>query len=254
MCGTVAAVRDRVAVLGALRLGSTVNQMEASMMVKRIVVSAALVVLATAGSASAQSSKVEVGVVFGGTLADGVSGDNVVAANGNVYNSLEQANSFSWGFNVGVLPNENLEVGFNYGNAGTTLQASGTTTTDIGDMSVNTYHGYVAYNFGGNASRVRPYVLGGFGATSFGSVNYTTPAGLSGQIDGLTKFSSTWGAGVKVFPAPHVGVRFGARWTPTYIKSDATGWWCDPYWGCYVTGDAQYANQFELSGGVAFRF
>jgi hypothetical protein len=241
-------------VLYALRIRSTVNQMEASMKVKTIVVSAALVALATAGPASAQSSKVELGVVFGGTMADGVSGDNVVAANGNVYNSLDQANSFSWGFNLGVLASENIEVGFQFGQAGTTLQASGTTTTDIGDMSVKTYHGYVGYNFGGNTSRLRPYVLIGFGATNYGSVDYTTPGGLSGQIDGLTKFSTTWGAGVKAFPTPHVGVRFGARWTPTYIKSDATGWWCDPYWGCYVTGDAQYANQFELNGGVAFRF
>jgi hypothetical protein len=44
------------------------------------------------------------------------------------------------------------------------------------------------------------------------------------------------------------------RWTPTYIKSDAEGWWCDPYWGCYVVGDAQYSNQFELSGGIVLRF
>ena len=57
-----------------------------------------------------------------------------------------------------------------------------------------------------------------------------------------------------MYPSPNLGVRFGARWTPTYIKSDAAGWWCDPWWGCYVVGDAQYSNQFELSGGVAFRF
>ena len=41
---------------------------------------------------------------------------------------------------------------------------------------------------------------------------------------------------------------------PTYIKSDAEGYWCDPYWGCYVVGDAQYANQFEFSAGISLRF
>ena len=46
----------------------------------------------------------------------------------------------------------------------------------------------------------------------------------------------------------------GLRWTPTYIKSDAEGYWCDPYWGCYVVGDAQYATQFDINGGVTFRF
>jgi hypothetical protein len=39
-----------------------------------------------------------------------------------------------------------------------------------------------------------------------------------------------------------------------FVKSDAAGWWCDPYWGCYVVSDAQYSNQLELSGGVTLRF
>ena len=28
----------------------------------------------------------------------------------------------------------------------------------------------------------------------------------------------------------------------------------DPWWGCYVIGDAQDSNQFELVGGIVFRF
>jgi hypothetical protein len=59
---------------------------------------------------------------------------------------------------------------------------------------------------------------------------------------------------VKVYPGKNVGLKLGMRWTPTYIKSDATGWWCDPYWGCYVTGDSQYSNQFEFGGGITLRF
>ncbi|MET0213234.1 MAG: hypothetical protein ABW292_09540 [Vicinamibacterales bacterium] len=39
-----------------------------------------------------------------------------------------------------------------------------------------------------------------------------------------------------------------------YIKSDAAGWWCDPYWGCYLVGDPQYSNQFGFTGGVTIRF
>ena len=62
------------------------------------------------------------------------------------------------------------------------------------------------------------------------------------------------GAGVKVNASRNVGLKLGLQWTPTYIKSDAAGWWCDPYWGCYVMGDAQYSNQFEFVGGVTFRF
>ena len=73
-------------------------------------------------------------------------------------------------------------------------------------------------------------------------------------IDGGTRFSGTFGAGLKLFPGPRFGLRLEGRWTPTYIKSDAVGWWCDPFWGCYLVGNSQYANQFELSGGVTLRF
>ena len=59
---------------------------------------------------------------------------------------------------------------------------------------------------------------------------------------------------MKIYGKGHVGGRVGVRWTPTYIKSDAAGYWCDPYWGCYVVGDAQYSNQFDINGGITLRF
>jgi hypothetical protein len=101
---------------------------------------------------------------------------------------------------------------------------------------------------------VRPFVFGGLGATHYGAVSYTGVAGQSREIGGETQFSSTWGGGVKIFPGPRFGIRLQARWTPTYIKSEAAGWWCDPFWGCYVVSNAQYSNQFELKGGVTLRF
>jgi len=64
--------------------------------------------------------------------------------------------------------------------------------------------------------------------------------------------------GVQIAPALSGGGKFGirleGRWTPTYIKSDPEGYWCDPYWGCYTVADAEYSNQFELSGGITLRF
>ena len=68
-------------------------------------------------------------------------------------------------------------------------------------MSVNTYHGYFAYNFGGSDAKVVPYVLGGFGATSYGGVDFTRLNGADRQpLVEVTKFSSTWGFGVKAYP------------------------------------------------------
>jgi hypothetical protein len=154
------------------------------------------------------------------------------------------------GFNV----TESVEVGFLYGNQATTLEVSGTSKRDVGDISVKTYHPYVGYNFLDSASKVRPYFYFGLGATSFGSVDFTRLNGQPGTVPGETQFSTTWGVGAKFFATPNFGARFGLHWTPTYIKSDAEGYWCDPWWGCYLVGDSQYSNQWDLAGGVIFRF
>ena len=55
-------------------------------------------------------------------------------------------------------------------------------------------------------------------------------------------------------PGKPVGLKLQFRWTPTYVKTDTDGYWCDPYWGCYTTGDSQYSNQIELNAGLTFRF
>ena len=97
-------------------------------------------------------------------------------------------------------------------------------------------------------------MLIGLGATNYASVAFTGIGGVARETGGETQFSTTWGAGVKFFATPNVGIRVGAHWTPTYIKTDEGGWWCDPYWGCYLVGDAKYANQFHFNGGIVFRF
>ena len=59
---------------------------------------------------------------------------------------------------------------------------------------------------------------------------------------------------MKIYPADgNIGIKLAARWTPTYIKSDPGGVWCDPFWGCFTTGNPQYSNQFEFSGGLSVR-
>lgn len=221
-------------------------------MFRKVVWQAALILLVAAAPVIAQP-RVEVSGLIGWTFSDGVTGDPVLAGDGNIYDEIDVADSFSWGFGVGVLATDNVEVGFMFGRQESRLDVKGTNTVEVGDMPVSTYHGYFAYNFGTADSPVRPYVLGGLGATTFGGVDFAV-GGIAGRTESDTQFSTTWGAGVKFFPAPGAGIRVGVRWTPTYIKSDAAGWWCDPFWGCYVVGDAQYSNQFEFNGGVTVRF
>jgi hypothetical protein len=214
---------------------------------------AAAFVLATAHPALAQ--RVELSGILGWTFSDGVSTDTgILAADGNIYDRVDPKDSFSWGFMAGVYVTPNVEVGFRFNNQESNLQIDGSNTFDLGGMDVTTYHGYFAYNFGESDAMLRPYVMIGFGATNYSDVNFRTPGNLTGTINGETQYSSTWGVGVKAYPSPNFGVRFGLDWTPTYIKSDAAGWWCDPFWGCYVVGSAQYSNQWQLNGGISVRF
>jgi hypothetical protein len=222
-------------------------------MFKRIAL-CALVVLASRTPAYAQSPKVEVDAFAGWTFSDGVSTDNaLVAGDGNVYSRVDPKDSASFGFSVGALVGPHSEFGFMYGQQMSKLVFGGTTDREVGDLTISTYHGYFGYNFGASDAKVRPFVFGGLGATSSGDVNVTV-LGVQHSLSGSTRFSTTWGGGVKFFPNPRFGIRAGVRWTPTYIKSDAAGWWCDPYWGCYLASSAQYANQFDMTGGVSIRF
>jgi hypothetical protein len=218
----------------------------------RLMAITALLILASASSAYAQ--RVELSGIFGWTLSDGVTGDAVLAGDGNLYDEIDLKDSGSWGFSIGVNATDNFEIGFLFGQQLSTLSVLGTAEREVGDLTINTYHPYFAYNGGQRDSTVRPFFLVGLGATNYGGVSFTRLNGEADETESQTQFSTTWGGGVKVFPAPNVGIRVGLQWTPTYIKSDADGWWCDPYWGCYVVGDAQYSNQFQFNGGITFRF
>ena len=196
----------------------------------------------------AQDHNVELSGTAGWVFSDGVTGSGDFAR-------IDPKDAFSWGLRIGFLVNENVEVGGLFNLQSTTYELGSVAggSIDAGDVSIYNYHGYVAYNFGVADAGVRPYFLGGLGVTQYGS--FTTSLGGQREIGGDTKFSTTWALGLKMYPgAGNFGIRLEGRWTPTYIKSDAEGVWCDPYWGCYTVGDAQYSNQWELSGGISLRF
>lgn len=143
-------------------------------------------------------------------MSDGVDGDPILAGDGNVYDRIDPENSGSFGFSFGVLAGENAEFGFIYGRQESTLLIGGTQDREIGDLPITTYHGYFGYNFGAADSVVRPFVFGGLGATKFESVEVSV-AGQNHNLGGATQFSTTWGGGVKIFLAPHFGIRVAGR-------------------------------------------
>jgi len=214
---------------------------------------AAAVLAAAAATASAQDPRVEISGTAGWTFSDGVGGNAALVTGVGTFTSIDPKDAFSWGLRLGFLASEHSEIGFLYNQQATQLELGGTSTFKIGDLKVHNYHGYYAYNLGDSKAKARPYFLLGLGGTQYGTLTVSV-AGTPHDIPGNTRFSGTGALGVKVFPSPKVGILLEGRWTPTYIKTDATGWWCDPYWGCYATGNAQYSNQFELAGGLTLRF
>ena len=219
-------------------------------MFRNALLAVAFVVAASAG-AQAQDHRVEIAGTAGWTFSDGVSGNPVLVPAVGTFDRLDPKDAFSWGARIGFMVNEHVEVGGLFNLQSTTLEAGGTNTLEIGDQKIYNYHGFIAYNFGDPDAKTRPYFLGGAGATQYGGL--TTSIG-NRDIGGNTQFSTTWALGVKMYPGKSVGIMLEGRWTPTYIKSDSEGWWCDPYWGCYVVGNAQYSNQWELAGGITLRF
>jgi len=194
---------------------------------------------------------VELSGNVGYTFSEGVSFPGVSLPNGNIYNSVEPKDAMSWGFSAGVMSYQHYELAFNWDRQQSQLVAGGPRgQLEISDMNVDNYHGIFAYYYGRPDMVVRPFVFGGAGATHYGEIT----AGNT-KFSGETQFSTTWGLGLKIYPIDRpVGFRLAARWTPTYIRSNANGYWCDPYWGCYTVGDAEYSHAFELTGGVTVRF
>jgi hypothetical protein len=116
--------------------------------------------------ASAQEPKVEVTALIGWAVSEGVNGDPVTTPEGNSFDRVDPTDSFTWGLMAGFLVNDHAEVGFVFRQQLSSLEASGTTAVDIGDFTATYYHGYFSYNFRAPRAHLRPYVMGGVGASS----------------------------------------------------------------------------------------
>src|SRR5512139_251307 len=173
-------------------------------MIRKTILTAMAVALA-AVTASAQGARVEISGTAGWIFSDGVTGNAVTVPGVGVFDSIGPKDAFSWGARIGFNVTPNVEVGFLFDQQMTKYELGGTSTVDLGDVSVYNYHGYFAYNFGDSDASVRPYILGGVGATQYGSLSVTA-AGTTRDIGGNTQFSSTWGAGLKLFPSPKFGI------------------------------------------------
>jgi opacity protein-like surface antigen len=205
------------------------------------------------------SAQVEASVNVGYSASDGFTTSPRLLL-GQTYDEIKAGSGSTFGFTFGVFVTDRAEVEFVFNRQTSELNAGGpgiAADTKISDLTIYNYHGNYVYNWGERDGRVRPYIFGGLGATqyTFGDVLLATPPGsVPSAIPGETRFSTNWGGGVKAYFSPAVGARVGVRWTPTYIKSDPAGIWCDPWYGCWQAVNTQYANQFDMTVGLTVRF
>lgn len=219
-------------------------------MLRRIALITAAV-LVTAAPALAQ--RVEVSFSYGYTASEGIETDTRPIA-GVFLDAIDVESGSGFNATFGVFFTEQMEIEFLWARQASNLLANGPSgSLNLSETDIDNYHVNFVYNWGAADARVRPFLFGGVGATKYSFGDFL-PGGTSDTIDSETRFSSTWGGGVKFYFAPNVGAKAQLRWTPTYIKSDPAGIWCDPFFGCWQLVENQYANQFETSFGITVRF
>lgn len=209
------------------------------------VIAAALITLAAGTSAFGQQ-RFEI-QPFGGVRFEGGFNVDESLPGAQVPVDINVDTGVAWGTTIGFNITDNFGVEFLWSRQETSISAQplDLESTTLFDASVSQYHGNALFHFLEADARVRPYLLLGAGATN-------VDPDLSGA-EGITKFSFGLGGGVKAYFSEHVGARFQARWTPTYVSSEPA-LWCDVFGFCYVVDEADYANQGEVTGGVTFRF
>jgi len=92
------------------------------------------------------------------------------------------------------------------------------------------------------APRARPFLTGVLGLTRYGT-------GGNNQI----RFTAGAGGGVKLFPTPHLGVRFDSRVFATFLDANGTALACGGR-GCLVFLHLHVAWQAEFTAGLILKF
>jgi hypothetical protein len=135
---------------------------------------------------------------------------------------------------------ENTHLGFKE----TTPVPTPLATTVSGRAAVTLDHYLADFTHEWNldeAKSVRPFVVGSLGAARF-----------STSVSASTRFTFGLGAGVKIFPQRHWGVRLQVEYLPILMHADPQRVVCATT--CVVALGGGLMNQFEFTAGPVFRF
>lgn len=214
----------------------------------------AAVALVGASTVEAQQRRLELGGTVGWTLSDGVHG-LVIGNSGLPATGIATEDGLSYSLFATYFLNENLQLGVQAAHQESELRLTPEPSLELGGLGVENYHAVLVTLVGDDDLRARPYFLFGLGVTRFGRVDYTGLDGVPRAFRSRTRFSPTFGTGAKFYlRSRRYGLNLGLRWTPTFLKSEDPGFWCDPYWGCFLVDNTQFIHQLEVAGGLQVRF
>jgi hypothetical protein len=196
---------------------------------------AAALLLSAAPAAWAQ--RVELSPMAGYRL-----GGGFTLADTNTAVDVEDA--FAWGVHLAVQVAEDGELEGLFARQATRLQAGALFVGEpLFDLALETYQVGGNYLFREDGDSWRPFIGVGLGATRL----IPAPAGLTSE----TRFSASLAGGLKAYLGRHLGFRFEARGFFTVLESDSEVF-CPGR--CFVEVQGSDISQFEIRGGLIFRF
>jgi opacity protein-like surface antigen len=153
--------------------------------------------------------------------------------------SYEIGGGFTWQgqFDYFLTPHLGVEASWAQREGALTLSTSAG-TGELFEIDMRQLFGSVVYQWGASESKVRPFVLGGLGATFF----------EADDIPSETKLAWAAGGGAKLFLHRKLGIKVQAKFNPTLLDDESSDF-CDPFGFC-----ASSVSSFELLSGVVFRF
>jgi hypothetical protein len=163
----------------------------------------------------------------------------------------------SWGFalDVPMRPNTWLEASYGFQNGSLDWDPSRDAKITLTDMTVHVWQLGSLQGFGRPGGPVMPYLQGGLGLTYFSpSEKLVTIDNEDYNIDSMTKFSITFGAGFKAYfgEAKKIGLRGSFKVISTLY--DAGGGVFFGPGGASVGVSGSGIWQYEVAGGLTVKF
>lgn len=158
------------------------------------------------------------------------------------------ASGESYGLTIGWVSGPATQIDFVWSHQTTDLELDGSIPghgDSLSGFDVDNFQLEGSYMSGTPEDKLRGFGSFGLGATQFGA-----PDGFKGS---RTQFALSIGGGAKLYLSRRVGLRFQARWTPTFFNSNESVF-CSSDSGCFYTTSGDYISQFEVSSGLIVRF